>query len=107
MVDHVAVFKRAAPGAEKHSYKWMYSTCRAVLSNERREQVSTERLSAHASGAAEPATSGLDNKTNKNGNNKKNVACTTLLKTGKYEKKDCPCNHKNKVIAAAAADKGK
>ena len=103
MVEHIAVFKRASPGAHEHSYQWMYSTCRAVLNNERREQVSSERIAAHKSGATEPATIGLGNKDN----DKKNKTCPSLLKSGKCDKTNCPYNHKKNVIAAAASDKGK
>ena len=62
MLEHITVFKQAAPGAYEHSYQWMYSTCRAVLNTERREQVSSERIAAHRSGATKFATIGLGNK---------------------------------------------
>ena len=65
MSDHVAVFKRASPGSIEHTYKWMYRTCQTVLYNERRAQVSHERIDAHKPNAIDPATSALNEEQNK------------------------------------------
>lgn len=56
MQEHIAAFRRAAPGSDIHTYAWMYNACKAVLAHERHEQVAAERIASHKPGASEPAT---------------------------------------------------
>ena len=107
MQEHIAVFRRAAPGSDIHIYDWMYNTCKAVLANERHEQVASERVASHKPGASDLATPALPDQRKEKDKEKQRIACPALVKQRQCKDRNCPYDHSEPIVSAAVSTKGK